>query len=471
MRKPRSIARLSDLFALATVTGLFLLSPASPYQPKPFTITDKVEIYHRRVLPADSLRQALRYVEEEKRAMEYYLRTHSIDDNGFPLVAQYNNRLQAEYRQLCRDTTPGIRYKTTTVRIPARERPFVAYCTEGGYWRGGRFYLGKPFSGKAIMRDWRGRIVSALIQADTIATATRIDAQGVYQGQMDSQLMACGQGVMDEWDGCHKEGFWREDVQHGFGFDSSPQHQLRVGEWKNGKFLGERLRYTAERIYGIDISRHQHEKGRKLYGINWQQLRITSLGERHQTEGRTFPISFIYIKATEGVTIKNRYFSCDYHQARRHNLRVGAYHFFSMSTPALQQVRHFLRYSIIKPDDLPPVLDVEPSESQIKKMGEEELMHRIRQFMQIVEIHTGKRPILYVSQGFVNNHMKNAADIKQKYNVWIARYSQYKPDLKLLFWQLCPDGKVEGITGPVDINVFNGYQGQYEEFLRTGFHQ
>ena len=147
MRKPRSIARLSDLFALATVTGLFLLSPASPYQPKPFTITDKVEIYHRRVLPADSLRQALRYVEEEKRAMEYYLRTHNIDDNGFPLVAQYNNRLQAEYRQLCRDTTPGIRYKTTTVRIPARERPFVAYCTEGGYWRGGRFYLGKPFSG------------------------------------------------------------------------------------------------------------------------------------------------------------------------------------------------------------------------------------------------------------------------------------------------------------------------------------
>ena len=83
MRKPRSIARLSDLFALATVTGLFLLSPASPYQPKPFTITDKVEIYHRRVLPADSLRQALRYVEEEKRAMEYYLRTHNIDDNGY----------------------------------------------------------------------------------------------------------------------------------------------------------------------------------------------------------------------------------------------------------------------------------------------------------------------------------------------------------------------------------------------------
>ena len=95
-------------------------------------------------------------------------------------------------------------------------------------------------------------------------------------------------------------------------------------------------------------------------------------------------------------------------------------------------------------------------------------MRRIRQWMQIVEEHTGKRPILYVSQMFIRQHMKQADDIKQRYHVWIARYGQYRPDVKLLFWQLCPDGKVEGITGPVDVNVFNGYQGQFEEFKRTG---
>jgi lysozyme len=87
--------------------------------------------------------------------------------------------------------------------------------------------------------------------------------------------------------------------------------------------------------------------------------------------------------------------------------------------------------------------------------------------MQIVEKRTGKRPILYVNQMFINNHMTNAADIKQRYHVWIARYSQYKPDVKLIYWQLCPDGRVNGINGDVDINVFNGYQGEYEEFKRN----
>ena len=277
---------------------------------------------------------------------------------------------------------------------------------------------------------------------------------------------------MDDWDGCHKEGFWLNDRQHGFGFDSSPRHQLRIGEWKAGRFLGERLRYTAERIYGIDISRHQHEKGRQRFGINWRNLRITSLGKRHDTEGRTYPVSFVYIKATEGTTIVNRYFAADYQQARARHIHAGAYHFFSLSTGAAEQAEHFLRHAIVRKGDFPPVLDVEPPEQQIERIGgDEELMRRIAVWMQIVERRTGMRPILYVSQMFINTHMKHADDIKRRYNVWIARYGQYKPDVKLVYWQLCPDGRVQGITGPVDINVFNGYQGQFEEFVRTGFHR
>ena len=103
--------------------------------------------------------------------------------------------------------------------------------------------------------------------------------------------------------------------------------------------------------------------------------------------------------------------------------------------------------------------------------GADELMSRIRTFLSIVERRTGMRPILYVSQSFVNRYMQNASDIKSKYNVWIARYGEYKPDVKLVYWQLAADGRVSGITGEVDINVFNGYQGQWDEFIRTGFHK
>ena len=72
---------------------------------------------------------------------------------------------------------------------------------------------------------------------------------------------------------------------------------------------------------------------------------------------------------------------------------------------------------------------------------------------------------------FVNRYMQHADDIKQHYNVWIARYGEYKPDVKLVYWQLSADGRVSGIQGAVDINVFNGYKSQWEEFLNTGFHK
>ena len=56
-------------------------------------------------------------------------------------------------------------------------------------------------------------------------------------------------------------------------------------------------------------------------------------------------------------------------------------------------------------------------------------------------------------------------DIKKKYNVWIARYGEYKPDVHLVYWQLSPDGRVNGIHGDVDINVFNGYMPAFRNFL------
>ena len=45
----------------------------------------------------------------------------------------------------------------------------------------------------------------------------------------------------------------------------------------------------------------------------------------------------------------------------------------------------------------------------------------------------------------------------------IARYGEFRPYVKLAFWQLTPEGRVRGIHGDVDINVFNGNQ---EEFVR-----
>lgn len=479
MRKHYSVVRLADILVIALVAILFPFSPLTPYHcHRPHGIPDKVESYYHPRLTTDSLHSALRHVESEKEEIAYYLRVHNVTDEGYDMVARYNEVLRQKHIRLLHDLdnggkshVNGKRIITGSRRIAAKDRPLIAVKTAGGYWRGGHFYVG-TLRGKGVVRDRLGRIVSAVFDADTVVFGIRHDSTGLYQGQMDRYCLAAGQGVKEESGGCHLEGFWRDDRMHGFGFDSSPLHALRIGEWKEGRYLGERMKYTHDRIYGIDISRHQHEKGRKRYAINWKQLRITSLGKRHQNDGNSFPVSFLYIKATEGNTIRNRYYRSDYLQAIRTNIHVGAYHFFSLSSPAVAQARYFLGNAGVRKEDLPPVLDVEPTEQRIKQIGgDDELLKRIRTWLRIVEEHTGKRPILYVSQMFVNRHMRNADDIKQRYNIWIARYGQYRPDIKLVYWQFCSDGRVEGIKGDVDINVFNGYQTQFDDFVRTGLYK
>lgn len=250
----------------------------------------------------------------------------------------------------------------------------------------------------------------------------------------------------------------------------TPEKGVQLGEWKDGKFKGERLEYNPERIYGIDISRHQHEKGRKRFAINWKNLRITSLGtlSKKTIKGSVdYPVSFCYIKATEGTTVLNRYYASDYQQARKNGVHVGTYHFFSTKSTGAQQAKYFLKTLRINPGDFPPVLDIEPSEAAIRKMGGiEKLFQEVRVWLKIVEQRTGKRPILYISQSFVNKHLPKAPDLKRDYQVWIARYGEYKPDVHMLFWQLSPDGRVRGINTDVDINVFNGYNEKFQQFLQ-----
>ena len=98
--------------------------------------------------------------------------------------------------------------------------------------------------------------------------------------------------------------------------------------------------------------------------------------------------------------------------------------------------------------------------------GTEVLFRNVRAWLQTVERHVKVKPILYVSQSFVNRYLSEAPDLKHDYQVWIARYGEYKPDVKLAVWQLSPNGRVRGIQGEVDINVFNGYHTQWEEFLQ-----
>ncbi len=331
-----------------------------------------------------------------------------------------------------------------------------------GQWAGGLR------QGKGWTADTLGMRVEGVWDHDTIVSGCRVCVDdGYYEGQLDSALQPHGHGVMQSAD-TYYEGWWENGKRSGIGFEMT-KDRFRVGEWKQGTYRGERLGNVSERIYGIDISKYQHGKGRKKYKIDWSRLRISHLGSKSRKYASgtiDFPVSFIFIKATEGQSVRNAYYAADYAAARTHGYPVGSYHFFSHRSTGAAQANYFLTHAHVRQGDLPPVLDLEPTSAQVKDMGGSVAMwRRVRNWLQIVEKATGMRPILYISQTFVNKYLEDAPDIKRAYPVWIARYGEYKPDVKLWLWQLAPDGRVAGIHGEVDINVFNGYEAEFKQWL------
>ena len=395
-------------------------------------------------LPNDSVDTTSAVSPAVAEELKYYFDRHDVQDEGFEMVAAI-----ASGQRLNVSVDPTL----TALSV--------------GTWKG------HQRQGTVLSLDSLQRTVVATWQADTIETGVRVDSTGIYMGDF-SRLKADGHGALYQPDGSYSEGHWTNDLRQGFGvqllhpFGDEPR--LQAGEWSKNRFMGERMRYTTERIYGIDIAKYQHGKGRRAVPIHWDKLRIIHVGKRgsNNVSGTAdYPVSFAYIKSTEGTSIRNRFYLNDYAQARKHDIRTGAYHFWSVRTSGAEQATYFIRNTLFREGDLPPVLDVEPTNAQIAQSGgAERLFREIRVWLKAVERHTGVKPILYVNQMFVNNHLSKQPDLKRDYRVWIARYSEYKPDVRLTYWQLCPDGRVAGIQGDVDINVFNGYKSQFEAFLQ-----
>ena len=395
-------------------------------------------------LPNDSVDTTSTVSPAVAEELKYYFDRHDVQDEGFEMVAAI-----ASGQRLNVSVAPTL----TALSV--------------GTWKG------HQRQGTVLSLDSLQRTVVATWQADTIETGVRVDSTGIYMGDF-SRLKADGHGALYQPDGSYSEGHWTGDLRQGFGvqllhpFGDEPR--LQAGEWSKNRFMGERMRYTTERIYGIDIAKYQHGKGRRAVPIHWDKLRIIHVGKRgsNNVSGTAdYPVSFAYIKSTEGTSIRNRFYLNDYAQARKHDIRTGAYHFWSVRTGGAEQATYFIRNTLFREGDLPPVLDVEPTNAQIAQSGgAERLFREIRVWLKAVERHTGVKPILYVNQMFVNNHLSKQPDLKRDYRVWIARYSEYKPDVRLTYWQLCPDGRVAGIQGDVDINVFNGYKSQFETFLQ-----
>ena len=94
-----------------------------------------------------------------------------------------------------------------------------------------------------------------------------------------------------------------------------------------------------------------------------------------------------------------------------------------------------------------------------------EVIIGMRTWLDMTEIHYGIRPIIYTNVKFYNKYLVGYFD---EYPMWIARYNDYsQPELATgknwHFWQYGNRGRIKGIKGNVDFNVFHGSIAELEE--------
>jgi GH25 family lysozyme M1 (1,4-beta-N-acetylmuramidase) len=186
----------------------------------------------------------------------------------------------------------------------------------------------------------------------------------------------------------------------------------------------------------------------------------------------TVPLSgkrFAYIKATEGTTIRDTYFDVNYLQSYLVGMIRGAYHFARPArSNGMVQADYFIDNGGNWSSDgrtLPGALDLE---GDCAGKSPAAMVQWIHQFADRYKERTGRNVVIYTNRSWWNTCTGGSGEFAVTNPLW---YAEPDPDPQLpngwsryTFWQYSQSGSVPGISGEVDLNVFNGSEEQLRRF-------
>jgi lysozyme len=213
----------------------------------------------------------------------------------------------------------------------------------------------------------------------------------------------------------------------GYCFDLFTRAEVFVGSRVIDKY-----KYDGKEACGIDVSSHQHT-------IDWCKVR----------KWKGNDIKFVYCRAT-GTQMPDRTYRYNFFEAKKNGLLVGSYHLFAPNVSAEIQFEKFIKVAKKEEQDLIPAVDLE----LWGQISSREYHKNLQRFLDMMENHYGKKPLLYSVQGFYNSRLKKRY---RPYHLWIARYNSKPPYLvdgaKWEIWQKSDREKIKGIVGNVDIDI------------------
>lgn len=205
---------------------------------------------------------------------------------------------------------------------------------------------------------------------------------------------------------------------------------------------GISLWVSDQNASGIDVSSYQGT-------ADWAAIRATGK-------------SFVFIRASEGITIEDS--MCANHHVGSGNagLLRGFYHYFEPGDDPSAQVSNFLS-AVSKAElsggccELAPVVDVET----LRNLDPSTVANNVLAFVRGIEASFGAKPLIYTSPSFWDS--LPYVGLEDICDLWVAHWGVASPTIpgrwtSWRFWQQTSTGRVNGDPGNADVSIFIGWE-------------
>lgn len=188
-------------------------------------------------------------------------------------------------------------------------------------------------------------------------------------------------------------------------------------------------------VRGVDVSAHQGE-------IDWNAVARSG-------------IQFAYLKATEGGDFRDVKFAGNLKGANKAGIACGAYHFYRLGTDPMAQAENFIMTVPSGTITLPPAVDLEFTGNTSVRPSVEAFHKEFDQFVGSIEKVYGRRLVIYAGDDFSETYL-NGYSIDLPWVRAVVFGPERAGSPPWMFWQYSERGRVPGIRGFVDLDVYSG---------------
>jgi len=201
-------------------------------------------------------------------------------------------------------------------------------------------------------------------------------------------------------------------------------------------------------VRGIDISHHQ---GR----VAWGRLAAQR-------------VRFVYLKASEGQDWTDPLFAANTAAAPKKGIALGAYHYFTLCAPGRMQAANFIRAAAGAPLSLPPAVDVEYVGNCAARPPRAAFTRELLAFLAQVKAKFGTAPLIYSTQSFFDDYLSGPEFASCPF--WVRSLTGeagWSKGRRVLFRQFADHARYDGLSGPVDVDVFIGSEADFAALMRA----